>query len=164
MGQALSMSAVESEGDAEAPDRPIRPRVIEFAWSLDVMVVEDDAADTSLMLDVLRRNMGVRQVWSFEDPEAALLSLTHKRVQPDLILLDIRMPKLSGFGFIEKLREIPAFYDTQVVLITTSRLARDVERASRSAVSGYVVKPDTYDELRKRIDCTVSKALKRAWG
>lgn len=158
------MRAVESEGDVGAPDRHIPPRIIEFAWSLDVMVVEDDAADTSLILDVLRRNTGVRQVWSFEDPEAALLSLTQKRVQPDLILLDIRMPKLSGFGFIEKLRQIPAFYDTQVVLVTTSRLARDVERATRSAVTGYLVKPDSYDELRKRIDGTVSKALKRAWG
>lgn len=160
----LSNPTDMSESESDRPARRKRPRLTGFAWSLDVMVIEDDAADSSLILDVLRKNPGVRQVWAYEEPENALLSLEERRVMPDLILLDIRMPKLTGFAFIEKLRAIPTFVDTQIVIVTTSCLARDVELANRAEVCEYVIKPDTYEELRARLDNTVQQALKRAWG
>jgi CheY-like chemotaxis protein len=97
-------------------------------------------------------------------PDVALFQLAQGWLRPNLILLDIHMPKLDGFTFLEALREIPRMQDTPVVLLTTSRHARDVELARERDVCSYVVKPDSYEELRARINSVVNQALTGRWS
>jgi CheY-like chemotaxis protein len=133
-------------------------------WKLGVLLIEDDAADSALVVDVLKRHARVREVRAFDTPEVALFQLARGRLRPDLILLDIQMPRISGFKFLEALDEIPAMNDTPVVMLTTSRLREDVERARRGFVQGYVIKPDSYEELRERLDAVVKQAIDSSWG
>jgi two-component system response regulator AdeR len=133
-------------------------------WSINVLVVEDDLADTSLILDVLRRHPSVATAHATDAPDLALRQLANGHLEPDLVLLDIRMPRLDGFEFLDRLRRIPAMFDTPVVFLTTSAFASDVIEAKHSSACSYVVKPETYEELRKRLDKVIKTLLSGAWS
>ena len=112
-------------------------------WSLNVLLVEDDAADTSLILDVLKRHPNVSAASAIDAPEEALRKLATTRKKPDLVFVDIHMPRINGFQFLDGMRRIPEMVEVPVVFLTTSGLARDVFEARHSTASLYVVKPDT---------------------
>jgi len=88
---------------------------------LDVLVVDDDPIDAWLALDALRADPRVRRATASTRPEDTLIQLAKGVSRPDLILLDIRMPKIDGFRFLDLLRDSPAMVRTSVVMLTTSR-------------------------------------------
>jgi CheY-like chemotaxis protein len=133
-------------------------------WTIEILVVEDDEADRSLITDALRRNPNVSAIYATDAPDQALVDLERGRLRPSLILLDINMPRLNGFQFLEGLRRIPAMQETAVVVLTTSALARDVKEACTSGVSLYIVKPDSHAELKSRLGSVVNQARTGAWG
>jgi CheY-like chemotaxis protein len=146
--------------------RPPRfePRLAKVLWSINVLLVEDDAADTDLILNVLKRHPDVSAIQASNEPARMLRQLTLGQVKPDLILLDIHMPRVNGFKFLEALREIPAMNSVPVVFLTTSCLAKDVLEAGRSSAASYVIKPDTYFELQTRLDGVIKRAIAGLWG
>ena len=144
--------------------RPVLPAATSRRWTIDILVVEDDEADRSLITDVLKRHPKVSAMSATDAPEQALADLARGRLRPDLIFLDINMPRLNGFKFLEALRQIPAMRTTPVVVLTTSRMARDVEDACTGGVSLYVVKPDTYEAFKTRLGSVIEQALNGAWG
>jgi DNA-binding response OmpR family regulator len=128
-------------------------------FSLNVLVVDDDAADVSLILDVLRRNRDVSSAHAARAPETALSQIESGHLAPDLVLLDIQMPRIDGFQFLERLRRIPAMAVTPVAFLTTSRLAKDVIRAGNASGMSYIVKPDTYVELQTRLNALLRRTI-----
>jgi len=128
---------------------------VQRLWTINILLVEDDPADTSLILDVLRRHPSVASTQASDEAGAALRQLKAGALKPDLVLLDIRMPRMDGFAFLEAIRAIPSMRDTPVVFLTTSGLSRDVVEAKHSSALGYVVKPDTLAELQKRLDAVI---------
>jgi CheY-like chemotaxis protein len=163
----MTMAAMQSQEEEDVfvePRQLRRPRAAPNAWSINVFAVEDDEADASLMLDVLRRHPNVSSATVFDEPDEALFQLASGRFKPDLILVDIMMPKVNGFKFLEALCEIPFLRDTPAVMLTTSRFAKDVERARESIACAYIVKPDSYEELKQRLDHAVSRAIDGKWG
>lgn len=166
MEHAATLSPLGApEGDAGAQvRRAVPPPISQQIWAIDVLLVEDDEADRALILDVLKRNADVRSVQATDAPDKILFDLATGRCRPDLILLDIHMPKVNGFRFLEALRNVPAMRATPVVLLTTSRLARDVAEARASSAALYVVKPDTYEELQARLGGVVKQAVSGVWS
>jgi CheY-like chemotaxis protein len=137
------------------PDRRLRRRV----WGLDVLVVDDDPADTALILAALNRNPEVTSARATDAPAFALRQLAvGGRLRPHLVLLDIHMPKLDGFTFLAALRRIPAMASVPVVFLTTSGLAADVTRTQDSSASLYVLKPNSNSELQARINGVIRLA------
>lgn len=149
-------------GLAHPPWLDTQPR--RNVWSLNVLLVDDDAADTSLILSVLRRHPNVSAAHAIDAPEAALRHLATGHSHPDLVLLDIRMPRIDGFEFLERLRDIPDMDSVPVVFLTTSGLARDVLEAKESSASLYVLKPDTFPELQTRLDAVIRRAMHGSWS
>lgn len=133
----------------------------ECPWTVEVLAVDDDSADLTLIAEALRRNPRVRASTMMHDPREALYTLVHGTVRPDLILLDIHMPKVDGFTFVKALRQAPWLTRTPVVLLTTSNRATEVERARESDVAAYIVKPDTFDDLQARIDGVIEPLVLR---
>ena len=68
---------------------------------------------------------------------------------PSVILLDINMPKMNGLEFLEELRREPEFSHIPVFIMTTSNEETDRMAAQRLNVSGYIVKPLTFDTFEK---------------
>lgn len=131
---------------------------------LDVLLVEDDAADTALILKALEDHPHVAHAQSTDASDFVLRQLQMGRLKPDLILLDIRLPRLDGFGFLSQLREAPALSETPVVFLTNSNHPSDIRRAKRLFAADYVVKPDSYPALRARLDVVLERTLNRQSG
>jgi CheY-like chemotaxis protein len=157
------MSLATHSSEDERP-RPHRPRPAQKVWRLNVLIVDDDPADTSLILSVLVRHPSVATVRSVEAPILALRQLLVGYRKPDLVLLDIRMPRLDGFEFLAGLRKLPGMISVPVVFLTSSGLGKDVVAYMGSSASLYVIKPDTLEELQTRLDGIIERAISGAWS
>jgi putative two-component system response regulator len=136
-------------------NRRLRRRV----WGLDVLVVDDDAADTALILTALNRNPAVRTARATDAPEFALRQFAlNGELRPNLVLLDIHMPRLNGFAFLTAMRRIPTMARVPVVFLTTSCLANDLAQAPESTASLYVLKPNSSSELQARLNGVIALA------
>jgi CheY-like chemotaxis protein len=137
--------------------------VLQRRWGVNILLVEDDAADANLILTVLKRHPAVWIVRAESAPDSALAMLSSGKLCPDLVLLDIHMPRINGFEFLESLRRIRGMEDVPVVFLTTSCLARDVVAAKQSSASSYVVKPETYPDLKMQMDRVIKRVLAGEW-
>jgi len=66
---------------------------------------------------------------------------------PQLVLLDLKMPRVDGFGVLAWLREQPMSANLRIVIFTSSREPRDINRAYGLGANWYLVKPHSMDEL-----------------
>jgi CheY-like chemotaxis protein len=109
-----------------------------------VLVVEDDHATRS----VLRRSLR-RQGWEVAEAEngrAALERIAERR--PELVILDLMMPEMDGFEFLEALRELPEARSVPVVVITAKELTEDDRRRLNGSVERVLQKgANTRDEI-----------------
>ena len=108
-----------------------------------VVLVEDNPADHRALLDLIARIPFLTVVGSFDDPLAALPFLLTEPV--DLLLLDLHLPGLSGFGLLRSLPHPPA------VILTTSSLASSLE-AFDVGVVDYLLKPLRYERFLRAIN------------
>jgi two-component system, response regulator len=123
---------------------------------LDVLIIDDNHADLKLALHVIAEDPS-RRVHVIRDGEQAMsFILGH---EPDtaqdsslgLILLDLKVPKVSGFEILEALRKHPQFRTIPVVVLSSSNQDRDVHRSYALGANGYVQKPVDFDQFRNVI-------------
>lgn len=111
-----------------------------------ILYVEDDPGDVMLLrraLDDLGRQ--VRLV-VFSDSAEALLACATADLAPDLIVLDINLPKIGGMQLLSLIKAMPRFIETKVVLLTTSRNDRYEQQARTGGADGYFLKPFGFGE------------------
>ena len=84
-----------------------------------------------------------------------------KSWRPDLILLDVMMPKISGFEVCKRLRGDPATRDTAVIMITALDQPSDIERAVEAGTDDFVTKPIKKAELLLRVRSVLSSRLNK---
>lgn len=101
-----------------------------------ILLVEDEA----LLSNLLRQRLEKEgfEVLAARDGEEALKIL--KTVKPSLILLDVILPKISGFEFMEKLKEDPGLERAPIVIISNLGQEVDMERGQALGAVGYFVK------------------------
>lgn len=101
-----------------------------------ILLVEDDDALASVYLTRLQaEGFDVRRVPNGEDALAAALEY-----KPDLILLDVMMPKVSGFDVLDILRNTPETANLKVIMLTALSQESDKQRAESLGVDDYLVK------------------------
>ena len=119
-----------------------------------ILIVEDHPLHMKLMEMTLRdKNYTLLKA---TDGEAALAVAMSQR--PDLILMDIRLPKMDGFQVTKKLRENPAFSDTPIIALTAHAMAGDRESVINSGCDAYLSKPIDTHEL---LEMVAERLLKR---
>jgi CheY-like chemotaxis protein len=103
-----------------------------------VMCVEDDA-DIRMILDFSLATLGGYQVLTFADGPAALAAVAD--FAPDLVLLDVMMPIMSGPEVLAELRLLPAMQGVPVVFLTAKAMPDEVEALLVHGATGVIVKP-----------------------
>lgn len=120
---------------------------------LTAMCIDDEVIDLKLNERVLARSGEYGEVLNFSMAEDALEHLRANRGKRiDVIFLDINMPRMSGFDFLEAaVKELGrSFAKCVVVMLTTSLHQRDKDRAeSIGAIRDYLAKPITVEEARR---------------
>jgi two-component system cell cycle response regulator DivK len=113
-----------------------------------ILIAEDNAVNRELFRELLE--MRGHTVAEACDGEEALRMI--EQTQPDLLLLDIGMPLLDGFGVISKIRENPRFASLPVVAITAYAMQGDREKILSSKFDGYLSKPVNARFLSEELD------------
>ncbi|TVR75041.1 MAG: response regulator [Sphaerobacteraceae bacterium] len=131
---------------------------------LEVYLVDDDPDHILLITRALRDTEHAVHSRAFQDPEEVLEVLATCESLPDLILLDINMPGLSGFEVLQKLKADQRLKRIPVVMLTSSELSSDVARAYELGASGYISKPSYMHDIRAILGNTLLywSAMKRA--
>jgi CheY-like chemotaxis protein len=112
-----------------------------------VLVVDDRAISRELIRTVLE-NAGYAVSEACDGCEAVHIA---RQVQPDLVLLDLQMPTLDGFGALELLRADARFAALPIVAVTASAMQGDREKALAAGFTSYISKPVKLQELRSEI-------------
>jgi len=125
-----------------------------------LMVVEDNIDDRELVLTALSRHCPREAVAVAPDGVHALeylgagvsgKSVSAARI-PELILVDIKMPRMDGLEFLRQVKSDERFGAVPVVVFTSSREARDIDGAYRAGTNAYVVKPVIFSEFSAVVD------------
>jgi CheY-like chemotaxis protein len=114
---------------------------------ISILMVEDNTMDAILTSEILSESEKTcYQVLTVKTAIEALAFLHRMNgyenaSQPDLILLDLNLPKMHGFDFLAEIRKENNLTDIPVVILTTSEAQKDIDRAKELGVNGYLVKP-----------------------
>ncbi len=118
-----------------------------------MLVVDDDPDVRDLVTYKL-----VQEGWSVRsaaDGDAALHAMAESR--PDLVLLDIMMPGMSGLEVLQQIRSTESYASVPVIMLTAKAQESDVERGFELGADDYVVKPFSPRELTRRITAVLSR-------
>jgi CheY-like chemotaxis protein/DNA-binding CsgD family transcriptional regulator len=122
------------------PDRPA-------GGGLDILVVDDEPALSALVARVLGADG--HRVRTAGDGRAGLVAVAEQR--PDVLVLDVMMPGLDGWGVLESLAADPTTAELPIVMLTALSSEQDVIRAHLTGAVRYVTKPFEVDELLRTI-------------
>ncbi|WP_436774869.1 response regulator [Yinghuangia sp. YIM S09857] len=117
----------------------------------DILLVEDDAADAVLIQEALRER-DTRTITRVTDGVAALEYLRNpSTTHPDLIVLDLNMPRMSGRELLHVLKNDDELKAIPVVVLTTSGAPEDVAASYRNHSNAYVTKPMNLDDFARAV-------------
>ncbi len=119
-----------------------------------ILLVEDNTHDVELTLTAFKRHNLANEVMLARDGEEAL-DLLHRRGKfealpngnPELILLDLKMPKVDGLEVLQQIRADEKLKLIPVIILTTSREEQDIIRSYELGVNAYVVKPVDFKQF-----------------
>lgn len=118
-----------------------------------IMIVEDDPT----LRDIYTTRFSAEgyTVVSASDGEAALTIAVKE--QPDLILLDIMMPKISGFDVLDILRATPETKDTKIIVMSALSQTADIEKGKNLGANAYLVKSQvTLSEVVEKVKAVLN--------
>lgn len=116
-----------------------------------ILLVEDNPDDEALALRALGKTGLVVRVEVARDGAEALVRLNDGERLPDLILLDLKLPKLSGFDVLRRLRSDPRTRLLPVIVLTSSSEEADILESYRLGANSYVRKPVDFSQFTRTV-------------
>ena len=120
-----------------------------------VLVVEDNE-DNLLLISYILESLGCRLITQTDGESAVLLAKEH---HPDLILLDIVLPKVNGINILRSLREEPLTRDIPAIAVTALATKENRENIIRAGFNNYLIKPYLIEELEKMVSIYVDRKV-----
>ena len=127
--------------------------------ALQILLIEDDTIEIMKFNRVLASLESKHRITEVNNGEDALELLEKSEKLPDLILLDLNMPKMNGIEFLTALKTNAVLKFIPTVILTTSNNHRDMIECYKIGIAGYILKPLKYEEYRSKI-----KALLDYWS
>lgn len=119
--------------------------------SLNILLIEDDAIEVMKFNRVVKTLNLNHKIIEANNGEEALEILRVKEVIPDIILLDLNMPKLNGLEFLRILKNDDILKFIPSIMLTTSSNHKDLLECYKIGIAGYLLKPLKYDDYMERI-------------
>jgi CheY-like chemotaxis protein len=123
--------------------------------SLNILLIEDDAIEVMKFNRVLSTLGLNHKIIEANNGEEALEILKVKETVPDIIILDLNMPKINGIEFLQILKNDSYLRYIPAIILTTSNNHKDVLECYKIGIAGYVLKPLKYDDYVDRIKKTL---------
>ena len=130
---------------------------------IDILMVEDSIDDIEITIEALKSTKISNNLVSVRDGIEAMALLRREgefadAVRPDLILLDLNMPRMDGRQVLEQIKSDPDLQKIPVVVLTTSEAEEDVLKAYELHANCYITKPVGIDQFIK-----VVKSIEDFW-
>ena len=131
-----------------------------------ILYAEDDPEDRMLVEDAMEESRLANEL-DFVDDGEELMDYLHRRGKytelskehlPGLILLDLNMPKKDGREALEEIKADPNLRRIPIVVLTTSKAEEDILRTYDLGVSGFIIKPVTFESL-----VSIMKTVSKYW-
>ncbi len=113
-----------------------------------ILVVEDDNSTRQLLKLLLQKNYHVE---CSEDGFEAMLYLSNGNI-PDLILLDVSMPNISGMSFLKNIRQSGFFKDIPIIILSGIETVAELNAVKKLSIQGFLKKPFRPTELYQKIN------------
>lgn len=120
--------------------------------SLNILLIEDDAIEVMKFNRVLSKLELKHKIIESNNGEEALEILKVKQIIPDIIILDLNMPKLSGIEFLTILKNDEILKYIPAIVLSTSSNHRDMLECYKIGIAGYILKPLKYEDYVSRIN------------
>ena len=122
---------------------------------ISILMAEDDAEDRMLVQEAWRESRICNELRFVKDGEDLLDCLLHRgqyadapsAAPPDLILLDLNMPRMDGREALQEIKSHAALRQIPVIVLTSSKAEEDVLRSYDLGVNSYITKPVTFAKL-----------------
>jgi CheY-like chemotaxis protein len=126
--------------------------------TIKLLLAEDNPDDVEIAIRALRKSRLINDIRVVRDGEEALNLLFPDGVRdlnqfrPDLILLDLNLPKVSGFDVLDRIKTSDELSSTPVIVLTVSEREEDIARAYRLGANTYITKPVDFAKFTHAID------------
>lgn len=113
-----------------------------------VLIVDDDPDDRELLQEAIRDvDESVRCLSAVNGEEALKLLMAANAPVPDLIFLDLNMPRMNGKTFLAKIKVLGNLRLIPVAIYSTSKLVEDEEETRTLGAEHFITKPDSFDDI-----------------
>lgn len=126
--------------------------------SIKILLAEDDEGHAILIQDSLSENRLLNEIDHVKDGEEALDYLYRRNgyensifVKPDIILLDINMPKVDGLEVLAKIKQDDDLKNIPVIMLTTTDNPREIDKSYKLGANSYITKPVVFDNFIEKI-------------
>ncbi|MCW3104810.1 MAG: response regulator receiver protein [Bacteroidetes bacterium] len=119
-----------------------------------IFIIDDDKEDLELITTAFDELQANEEIKFFEGGLELLEFIKDKKnkaLAPSYIITDLKMPAMDGINMVEKLREHPDYQVVPIVMLSTSNLIYDIERAYKAGVNCYLIKPDTFSGWKSTV-------------
>ena len=113
-----------------------------------VLIVEDEADAAELFAEMMRVSGFRVQKTSSSAPALAMMT----EEKPDIVLLDIMMPEISGLDILRQMRNDPALANIPVVVVSAKSMPADIRNGMEAGASTYLTKPVGFLELKEAVE------------
>ena len=118
---------------------------------MNILFIEDDKIETMKMHRTVSKLPVKHTIVEAKNGEEALNSLKGGSRLPDIILLDLNMPRMSGIEFLTILKQDENFKYLPTIILTTSQNRADLLECYRIGIAGYIIKPLKYEDYEEKI-------------
>ncbi|HLA59216.1 MAG TPA: response regulator [Puia sp.] len=126
---------------------------------VQILLVEDNASDAEMTIEALKKNNLSKKLYHVKDGAEALDFIfalgkyAERSLQslPQVILLDLKMPKVNGIEVLQKIRADERTKRIPVVILTSSKEDPDIQKCYGLGANSYVVKPVEYEAFQKAV-------------
>ncbi|RDY58423.1 response regulator [Flagellimonas nanhaiensis] len=118
---------------------------------MDILFIEDDAIETMKFQRTLSKLNSKHKLIEARNGEEALEFLQSEKKLPDVILLDLNMPRMNGIEFLGKLKQHDKIKYLPTVVLTTSENRDDLLECYKIGIAGYIIKPLKYEDYEAKL-------------
>ena len=122
---------------------------------LNILLIEDDAIEVMKLHRVISSKGLNHSIVEANNGVEALDILQKKEALPDIILLDLNMPKINGIEFLSILKADEVLKHLPTIVLTTSNNQKDVLECYKIGIAGYVIKPLKYEDYVQKIEAVL---------